>query len=346
MKCEIKFFFILIICVVMCCLSCKIKIVSPEWYEQVQEYIKTEKYNEAINIFESYKLSKWQKVDWYYYDYAVALYKTNPSKVRYSISMLKNANAFSNNDKAIFYHLGMCFYEIGEYKKAIDYFLRSQNYSHKDYLFLPENIDTDFWLIVLNELIGNHNDVEKLIKQNNNRNSEIELLKQINKGKISLKEICEDSELSIGKKIHCINFYFYSQDKYNNINKYVTECKNVLLSCNNEIANYLNTNLIYFYLLLNDTNEIEKLLKIFGKYPFYLIDSQEFLVKEKFYEYLSFYYWKKGDGIMANNSLEIFKRYHFKPINFKSKADDRLENIPDFFGNTLDFQYLIKDKNY
>lgn len=343
MKCKIKYSFILIICVVISCLSCKIKVVLPEWYGQVQEYIKTEKYNEAIEIFENYKISKCQKVDWYYYDYAVALYKANPSKVRYSISMLKNANLYSNNDKAIFYHLGMCFYEIGEYKKAIDYFMRSKNYSHKDYLFLPENIDTDFWLIILNELIGNHNDVEKLIKQNNKGSNEIKLLQQINKGEISLKEICENSELSIEKKIHCINFYFYTPDKYKNIDKYVTECENVLLSCNNEIANYLNANLLYFYLVLNNSNDIENLLKNFGEYPFYLIDSQESLIKEKFYEYLSFYYWKKGDGIMANNSLEIFKRYHFKPIDFKSQVDNRLENIPNFFGNTLDFQFFIKE---
>ena len=51
--------------------------------------------------------------------------------------------------------------------------------------------------------------------------------------------------------------------------------------------------------------------------------------------------WKKGDAVKANNCLGIYKRYHFKPVDFKFQVSDRLENIPEFFGQNLK---LLLDK--
>ena len=317
--------------------SCKLKVAVkvPEWYDEVQGYMREENYDAVLDVLEDKKISNWQKVDWWYYDYAVALYKAYPEKVRYAIPMLEVAIGFSENDSAILYHLGKCFYEVGEYGKAIEYFSKSMGKSHNDWLYFSENSTAEFWIIILNYLKGNDSLVENLLLNSTSKCQDVEYLRKIRNGNTSLKDICISSELLLEEKLLCIAFYFRPAYTNDRLSFYAEACEELAPLCDKDTANYLNSHLMFFYLIMGDIDAVENILKGYEQYSSYIVDSKSFMVNELFYKYLCFYFWKKGDAVKANNCLGIYKRYHFKPVDFKFQVSDRLENIPEFFGQNL-----------
>ena len=315
----------------------------PEWFDEVQDYMREENYDAVLDVLEDKKISNWQKVDWWYYDYAVALYKAYPEKVRYAIPMLEDAIVFSKNDSAILYHLGKCFYEVGEYGKAIEYFSKSMGKGHNDWLYFSENSTAEFWIIMLNYMKGNDSLVENLLLNSTSKNQDVEYLREIRNGNASLKDICLGSELPLEEKLLCIDFYLVPPYTNDRLSFYAEACEELVPQCDKDTANCLNSHLMSFYLAMGDVDAAENLLKGYEQYSSYIVDSESFLVNELFYKYLSFYFWKKGDAVMANNCLGIFKRYYFKPVDFKFQVSDRLENIPEFFGKNLRFKLLLDE---
>lgn len=322
--------------------GCKVKVALPEWFGEVQECMRLEKYDAAIELLESKKIPGRQKTDWYYYDYGVALYKSSPKRTRYSIPMLTTASRFSPHDRAILYHLGKCFYEIGEYKKAEEYFSESLHGTQNDYLIFSEKTGADFWLAILNCMGGNYGLAEEILSKSGG-GAGIEMLRKIHGGEAGLKEICAAEGLALEEKFRCIDFYFNPPDRHENLAAYAENCEAALPLCDKETADFINANLLYFYLTLEKNDSAENLLKNFGDYPMYLIDSENPLVNERFYRNLTFYYWKKGDAAMATSSLENFKRYRFKPVDYKSKGGGgRFKDIQEYFASSEDFQRLLK----
>lgn len=325
----------------------KVYVDVPEWYEDVQSYMQEGNYNAVLNILESNEISEREKYDWWNYNFAVSLYKSHPMEVRYAIPLLEKAERWSRNDSAILYHLGKCFYEVGENRKAIEYFSRTAGASHNEWLWFSEKTSSEFWLVILNNIVGDYQIVDELILKNQKQNSEVDYLSRIRGGEICLKEICSTNMLPLEEKFCCIDFYFNTPDKYEKNGYYANECEKVIPYCDKETANYISAHLFYFYLASQNTKAVEKLLSTYGQYPAYSIHSDEAAVNELFYKHLCFYYWLKGDAMMANYSLDAFKYYCFKLIVYEAKGSDRLENISDFFGKTLDFENIanIKKQN-
>lgn len=117
-----------VICVlILITLSCnlKVEIEYPSCYKEIQNAMMEKDFEKSIRLLESGIIAKKQKVDWYYYDYAVALYKSNPMNVRKSLSYLKNAYMFNKNSYEINYYMGIFYLELSEYKKAMEYFFKA-----------------------------------------------------------------------------------------------------------------------------------------------------------------------------------------------------------------------------
>lgn len=328
------------------CFSCTTQKVLPEDYEYIQQMMKNEEYRNVVKYFETNDIKRYQMKDWYYYTYAVALYKLSPERVRYSFIFLTKAERYNKKDFAILYHVGVCYYKMGMYREALKAFTESKKYLISDYLDFQEKTDVDFWLAYLYNCIEDYENVNRILNDSSSDKSEIQYLRSIQNNEEIIEKLICDNTIPLQSKIQCLDFYFNRKDKYTNIQKYKDICLKYISEADKETTDYLRINLIYFYLALNDIAEAEKVLKKYKTYPFYNIECETDLVNENFYKVLSFYYWKKKNVSRACNSMDIYKSIHERPLNVLMEGKKYcIDYYLDYFSDCKDFLYLNKDIN-
>lgn len=307
----------------------KVKVEFPKNYNEIQQTIKEKNFSKTLELLDSESISKKQKTDWYYYDYALALYKINPMNVRQACSYLMNAYYFNKKSYEINYLLGKFNFEMADYKKAAKYFSQCSNLNRNEKYFFDEIESWSFYYDVINCLYLSNNSKSKVNPDNS-------IIKEIWDKEISLDYIFSTNDLSITGKILLCECYlkikcnmippdFFTEEFY----------KNDLTD--KVLCDYIAAKLIYKSIVEKNDKVLNDILNKYNTNDFVLMNSELPYVNEKFYKYLSFYYWKEEDGIKANNSLHIYDKYHSKPKIQNDKLEWELENICKKFSKDNEF---------
>lgn len=313
----------------------------PDYFQDVQYLMEEKEYKSVVKIFENIEIKNSLKKDWYYYNYAIALYKSYPERVRYSFIFLTKAEKYNMNDQAILYHLGVCYYKMGMYERAIERFIECKKYQKKDYLYFNENLDADFWIAYLSNCIGDYEKSSEVLTNSSSENSALSYLKTIRNEEGKIEELLTDEKIDPEIKVYCIDYFFNHENKYSNIERYKNLCIKLIPLADKETVDFLKINLIYFYMALDDIKSAKVLLNGYYDHSFLLLDNNIDLIQESFAMVCSFYFLKKNDISKACVFRDQHEMIHTRPLNMKYQAKNYNQKyVYDYFSSNRDFQYL------
>ena len=292
--------------------SLKIEKKLPSCYELINFNMEQSNYKEVINLLNNSDIPRKLKTDWYYYDYAVSLYKLNIMNVREALKLMKIAYQFEPKSYEINFYLGKFYFDIGEYKKALKHLEKCKESSKNNYLHFQESGDYLFWLKVISKIYtinSNSSDINYNFDES------------------------EYSKLTIEEELWLKEIKF--RDNYNYLDSYFKNKSSE--SIDDITSEFLDTKLLYIGLLETNNDLIEEILSKYSNKGIIMMTSKLPMINELFYKYLTFYYWIKQDGIKANNSFHIYKKYHYKPESQKDVLEYKFDKIEREFIHDIEF---------
>ena len=310
---HLKYFSFLLVILFSGC-NLKIEKKLPSCYDLIKSNMENSNYNEVINLLNNSDIPTNLKTDWYYYDYAVSLYKLNMMNVREALKLMKIAYQFEPKSYEINFYLGKFYFDIGENKKALKFFLKCKESQKNKYLTFEESSDFLFWVKVINEL-------NRLVNNSYNINYS------------SVESFAEYSNLSLEEEL------WVKEINFRQNNEYLDSCFNNEQSeyMDKTTSEFLDSKLLYIGLLEKNDNLIKEVLNKYSNKGIVMMTSKLPMINEMFYKYLTFYYWFNQDGIRANNSFHIYKRYHYKPRVQKDVLEFKFDKIEKEFSKDYDF---------
>lgn len=310
---HLKYFSFLLVILFSGC-NFKIEKKLPSCYELIKSNMENSNYNEVINLLNNSDIPTNLKTDWYYYDYAVSLYELNMMNVREALKLMKIAYQFEPKSYEINFYLGKFYFDIGENKKALKFFLKCKESQKNKYLIFEKSSDFIFWIKVISEI--------NPIKSNSNYKNYYKDVTFSEYSKLSLEEELWIKEINFRGNYNYLDFY----------------SKNIQSEpIDKTISEFLDTKLLYIGLVEKNNDLIEEVLNKYSNKGFVMMASKLPMINEMFYKYLTFYYWVKNDGLRANNSFHIYKRYHYKPKRQKGVVEFNFDKIEKEFSKDSEF---------
>ena len=310
--------------------SCKVKVNKPDIYDSIQTEFEAKNYQNVLYLLENSNIPERQKTDWFYYDYALSLYYINQMDVRNSIRNLLVAYNFNPKDINILYHLGLFYFKIANYKKALYFFNKA--------LKIDSNY-TDCNVISLNDWKRYSEINLKKIPDYQNKNFSKDSLPELKK---QLDSVIFNSDFSEVKKIFEIESLLknYTIYDYEQLFK-----ENIDLIEEVELKKYLQIKILFSKMLKN--NAMEKEFSDFltkNEVGIYTFQSKYSILKENYYKYLCFFYYKNKDYQKANKYLGFYKKYKYKPLKYEIEYSNDSCNLSKEFKSDYEF-YLLRSFN-